>query len=270
MGADMDDQDKTKEQLIEELEALRAQLAGMEAEHEQTRKWGEALLDVIVHDARTPLTFVIGLSELATGTVETGEPDLAELTECLSRSRDAAERAINLLESVQRTFQFVFGDRPLNLTSFALGEVVGQVQAEFQSEADDNDIELTFAAPEEAEPVLADEEIVRRVVKSMLDFALRVTAREGQVSIEVKPVPEGQQVSMVFTGPVFGLDDAHKRIYGPIGREMTGIPRPRKGGELLGLTFCKLAIEAHGGRVWAETMPKGGVALHFILPAKQV
>jgi hypothetical protein len=46
MGADMDDQDKTKEQLIEELEALRAQLAGMEAEHEQTRKWGEALLTI--------------------------------------------------------------------------------------------------------------------------------------------------------------------------------------------------------------------------------
>jgi len=60
--------------------------------------------------------------------------------------------------------------------------------------------------------------------------------------------------------------DVRGRIFERYASGLTGIPRHQHRGLGLGLTFCKLAVEAHGGRIWVENGREGGAAFRFTLP----
>jgi signal transduction histidine kinase len=122
---------------------------------------------------------------------------------------------------------------------------------------------LRLSVPADLE-VFADPEVARRVVVNLLGNALKFTASEGCIELGATALDAGVRVTVKDDGP--GIDARyHARIFEKFeqvnARAEGGLPSIG-----LGLTFCKLAVEAHGGRIGVESAPGSGSTFWFELP----
>jgi signal transduction histidine kinase len=113
--------------------------------------------------------------------------------------------------------------------------------------------------------IIADQGKTSRVLTNLVDNALKFTPTGEQVSITAELSPDGDMmiVKVIDRGP--GVPEAYRdKIFD----RFTQIPKQlgRKRGTGLGLTFCRLAVEAHGGRIWVEPRPEGGSIFIFSMP----
>jgi signal transduction histidine kinase len=119
----------------------------------------------------------------------------------------------------------------------------------------DNDI------PASLPRVAADPELLSRVLENLLGNAVKFTPYGGCVTVSASALPgEPVRVAVRDTGP--GLQPEVKRNL--FQKFVSG--RHAERGSGLGLAFCRLAIEAHGGRIWADSEPGQGTTVHFTLP----
>ena len=106
-----------------------------------------------------------------------------------------------------------------------------------------------------------DDERILQVLANMLSNALKFTERGGSVTLTVKPLDT--QVCFSVTDSGIGLPEgAEQSIFERFRQVMTKDRR----GLGLGLYIAKCIVEAHGGRIWAERLERGGTSLHFTLP----
>ena len=112
--------------------------------------------------------------------------------------------------------------------------------------------------------IQADRTLIQRVLVNLLDNALKYTPEGGQISVSGEPLHNDSVLVCVSdTGP--GVPDEYRE---EIFQRFAQVPgaQGRRRGSGLGLTFCRLAIEAHGGKIWVEPRPGGGSRFVFRLP----
>ena len=117
---------------------------------------------------------------------------------------------------------------------------------------------VTLECSLEAQRICVDEDLFRRALANLVENAIRHAPPESSVIVISKSLPGGISVRVLDRGPGIPLD-MRERIFEPfvqIESEDGGVARACRG---LGLSFCKLAIEAHGGRVWVEDAAPGAV-----------
>jgi len=122
---------------------------------------------------------------------------------------------------------------------------------------------LTEIAPP---PLLAafDQERILQVVANLVSNALRFTPAGGNVTILGEREGANVRLSVADTGsgiPEGALESIFERF------SQAGRPKDRRGGLGLGLYISRCIIEAHGGRIWAESPPGAGAKLSLKLPA---
>jgi signal transduction histidine kinase len=124
--------------------------------------------------------------------------------------------------------------------------------------------------PADLPAVWGDAEILRRVLVNLLDNALKFTPAGGQVMIQLAPdLQTGDDDS---AGVLCSIEDNGPGIPGPYRTQIfdrfvrINVGGGQVRGTGLGLTFCKLAIEAHGGRIWVADAEHGGSRFVFTLP----
>jgi signal transduction histidine kinase len=115
--------------------------------------------------------------------------------------------------------------------------------------------------------VLADREIVSRIVENLLANALRFTPADGEVRVGIVVEAEHMRVFVADTGPGIPPDlrDSIFEKFVQVGG--SALPRNRSTG--LGLAFCKMAVEAHGGRIGVDSELGKGSNFWFTLPRRQ-
>jgi signal transduction histidine kinase len=139
--------------------------------------------------------------------------------------------------------------------------------------AQELEIDLQLTVPSNLPLLYVDQEQIERVLLNLVDNAIKFTPSGGQVVIEAYPPQRlgGHdgfvRVQVRDTGP--GVPDEHKERLFDRFAQMEGQKTQRRGTGL-GLTFCKLAVEAHNGRIWVEDSPQGGAIFVFTLPAAGV
>jgi len=101
------------------------------------------------------------------------------------------------------------------------------------------------------------------VLINLLENAVKYSRSEGMISVSLKQEPGELKVRVSDNGPGIAKDD-QKRIFEKFARVHRGKGRPKGLG--LGLAFCRLAIEAHGGRIWVESELGKGSSFSFTLP----
>jgi signal transduction histidine kinase len=136
---------------------------------------------------------------------------------------------------------------------------------DFMSQALEYGVILRNEIPEEFPQIRADLGKVTRVLTNLIDNALKFTpaggqiilsaARHGSHLIAVQVNDTGPGVPEEFREKIF---ERFSQVPGLVGRRR---------GSGLGLTFCRLALEAQGGRIWVEPRPGGGSSFVFTLPA---
>jgi signal transduction histidine kinase len=108
---------------------------------------------------------------------------------------------------------------------------------------------VTLDAPESCLTVTADVGLIRRVLQNLLSNALKYTPVGGDVRIVITPSHSEVRVAVTDTGPGIA-PEYHQRIFEKFGQVED---RTNRVGTGLGLAFCKLAVEAHGGRIGVES-----------------
>ena len=123
---------------------------------------------------------------------------------------------------------------------------------------------MVLVPPNDPVMVNCDADVVRRVIANLVANALKFTPRSGDVRLSVRAADGATHVAVADDGP--GIPEDHReRIFEKFG-QIEGSKEGRKNSTGLGLTFCKLAIEAHGGVIGVDSPESGGSAFWFELP----
>jgi signal transduction histidine kinase len=237
-----------------------------ETEQQEIARTREDLSRMIVHDLRSPLTALKGGLNVIRELIDIPE-ERPSIDELLRIAEDSADGLLKLVSSLLDVARMESGAVPLELAAVSLHEPVGQSVALLEVLAREAGVTLHQGLPDDLPLLRIDVAQIRRVMTNLLDNALRYTPGGGHVYVEAAVDDAAHQVTVTVrdTGP--GIPpDMRKRIFERFATEVTGQPRRGPRGLGLGLTFCRLAVEAHGGRIWVEDGLNGGAAFCFTLP----
>jgi signal transduction histidine kinase len=154
---------------------------------------------------------------------------------------------------------------PLNLDLADLSALAERARTTLENTARSAAITVTIDAPANLPTIRIDGEKIERVMINLLDNALRYTPQGGRVWITIEP-GEGSQTFTVRDNGDGVPQELWNRIFDRFVQADTTRRKRGSKGSGLGLTFCKLAVEAHGGQIWVDRAPEGGAAFHFMLP----
>ena len=225
---------------------------------------------MLIHDLRSPLGGVItglhtAMDELQLGIDGEITPDLPMVNSMLSVALSSAGALLKLVESILDIHKLETGEVPLNLDEVDLGLLADRAKFTLEGTARDAAITIAIERPHDLPRLKADADKIERVFINLLDNALRYTPQGGSVWISVDCGDTYQTVTLRDTGE--GVpSDMRDRIFERFVQADTTRRKRGSKGSGLGLTFCRLAVEAHGGRIWVDQGPEGGAAFHFTLP----
>lgn len=224
------------------------------------------LNSMVVHDLRNPITSIIsGMAMLQDLLVE-GQTDQGLIAEVIRIAQNSAENMLNLVQSLLDVSRLEQSSVALDCESLSLLDPIDEAMKSVLGLALSAGISIITQIPDDLPPVWIDDEKIQRVLVNLLDNALRHTPYDGMIYIEATHRPEERAVWVRIddTGP--GIPpEARSRIFDKFVQLDQAALRGHKGTGL-GLTFCKLAIEAHGGRIWVEEGDNGGAAFCFTVP----
>jgi two-component system, sensor histidine kinase and response regulator len=144
---------------------------------------------------------------------------------------------------------------------FSLPELAAEVASSMRGLARWTNVTLDLEI--RAERAVADRELVRRLLQNLVDNAVKHAPPDSSVKVEAFVDADGLVLRVTDCGP--GVPPAEvDRIFE---RFVTGYADAgRAGGHGLGLTFCRLAAEAHGGRIWVEPREPQGTTFCVRIP----
>jgi PAS domain S-box-containing protein len=218
------------------------------------------LTSMIFHDLRSPLGNVISSLEVMDATL--GEEDPLGLRPVLSVAQRSSRRLSRLIDSLLDLDRLEAGQAHLYKVPVQLPELLHEALEEVRPIAEAKGHTLSFENHAgELEPLQVDESMIRRVVINLLENAVKYTPPGGAIGLSL--VRQGGQVRVGVsdTGPGIA-PEAQQRIFEKFARLEGGKAK----GLGLGLAFCRLAVEAHGGRIWVESEPPHGSTFYFTLP----
>lgn len=262
----------TKPFQFEEVEArvethleLRRQKRLVQENYDHLReleKVRDSMVHMVIHDLRSPLTVIFAFLELIKEDAKSAlSPEAVHyVAECLN----AARQMIQLASDVLDTSKMQEGRMKLKLEDCDLNRVVEECMAGLESLAESRKIKFSPAPAPAA--VLADRDIVFRVVQNLLANALKFTQDSGTILISIEPAGDHVLVSVKDDGPGIAPEYRQKVFEKFAQVELrSGRQRYSTG---LGLAFCKLAVEAHGGSIGVECEEGRGSCFWFDLPLK--
>lgn len=239
-----------------ELSSQRRELQGNYERLRELERLRDGLVHMLVHDLRSPLTGIRMGLESARGLLPPGDPTLASMVGAALASANSMTEMITQLLDVSR---LEAGQMPLHRTAGDLVALARSAQDLLRTQAETRRLRLT---PAEAIIANYDPNLLRRVLNNLLGNALKFTLPNGEVSLGISREAGQVRVTVADNGP--GIPPAfHQKIFtlfGQVESRKSGV------GTGLGLAFCKLAVEAHGGRIGVESVPGQGSTFWFTLP----
>jgi signal transduction histidine kinase len=217
--------------------------------------------DLIVHDLRNPLQNIMGALQLLP--VVLPEEAWQANRELLEIAQSGCDRMQLLIETLLDVARIESGEMHLDLSATSLPGVVEMVTHRMTSFSRGN-INLQITFPPSLPTVMVDQNLLDRVLTNLIDNAVKHTPPGGLVIVAAEVLQGEMAISVTDSGPGIPPEE-RERIFERF-TQTTGEKRRRRGFGL-GLTFCRLTVQAHGGRIWAESGENGkGSRFVFTLP----
>jgi two-component system sensor histidine kinase/response regulator len=249
-------------QLTRELRQRNIELEEVNARLREADRWKENLSNMIIHDLKNPLGVIQGTMIYFKGTL--GDELDRRQSQLLESALISADRALRLVSAILDVHRLEEGRMPLELQPVVPHDVIQTCLDEIYPLLTMHDLTTTLNVPKTLPPVCADYNALMRIVGNLLDNAIKFTPSNGHITVGARQVSDGVQFSVTDTG--YGIPpDQHQRIFEKFAQADIRLEGQR-GGVGLGLTYCKLAVEAHHGRIWVESAEGSGTTFHFILP----
>jgi two-component system, sensor histidine kinase and response regulator len=246
-----------------ELEERNQHLQENYAKLRELEKLRDDLIHMVVHDMRSPLGNILILLEMISADLPDGtlERTRRDMQSARSSTRELVEMAKQLLD-INRMEQ---RDMPLDLEPHALLDIIEQALQDVATLAQVSSVRLENCATDVQ--VKCDEAIVRRILTNLLSNGIKHAPRDSAVLIHSELQPDGSVlISVTDSGP--GIPEAFRsRIFQKF--EQVEARRSKKYHSVgLGLAFCRLATEAHGGQIGVADGVERGSRFWFTLPAR--
>jgi len=228
--------------------------------HEADRMKSEFISNVS-HELRTPLFSIRGFLELMKTGKVSDEEIRAEFVDTMYRKTLHLNRLVDDLLDVARIEQGTF---ELELGPLAIRPLILHAVSEMQFAADESGVRLDTSLPDNLSPVWGDPNRLEQVVVNLLDNAVKFTGRGGSVTVRAEEVERELVVEVEDTGrgiPTEAMDKLFTRFY-----QIDASSTRRSGGAGLGLSISQQIVEAHGGRIWAESQEGKGSTFCFTVP----
>jgi len=231
-------------------------------ELEQTR---DDLMKMVVHDLKTPLTSVLATLELLI------DGDFGPLSvtqrQVIADAEAKAEDLLRMIGDLLEISKLEVPTIPLRVERVApaalLGEVIHDWSVRFRQER----ALATIDVADDAGVFEADRALLKRVFANLVQNALTHSPTPITLRLSARGDPGGIVFTVADNGP--GIPPAyHDAIFrkfeqAPAAGRAPGA-RGRSSG--LGLAFCRLVVERHGGRIWVDSTPGAGSAFHILMP----
>jgi signal transduction histidine kinase len=217
----------------------------------------EDLIHMVVHDLKGPLAEIqANLAMAATSTTEAFQAEVLDAARL--GSNDLERMILNLLDVSRLEENRIFIEaQELNPAAF-----VKEILDRHDPLAKLHEVQMSLDVPLSAPAVYADPILLRRVFYNLLHNALDHTPEGGRINVGLEWNDDEFQFLVQDTGK--GIPkEFHEKIFEKFSQGDRGRPKTGSG---LGLTFCRLAITAHGGRIWVESEPGRGSRFLFTIP----
>ena len=272
----MEDQDKTKEQLISELVAMRQRIVELEVSEaerkraEERAREAEALRELdrlrsellanVSHELRTLLASIKGFaSTLLQPDVNWSEDEQRDFLQSIDQEADRLTRLINDLLDISR---LEAGALTLEKRDCQIPEILNSVSSRLANLTEHH--QLGVRVPSGLSPVFVDETRIGQVLTNLVGNATKYSREGSPITIEAQFADDQIIVSVADRGvgiPPELLDRLFDRFY-----QTESIVTGRKSGTGLGLSICRGIVEAHGGKIWVESEYGKGSKFTFTLP----
>ena len=213
------------------------------------------VLGVVAHDLRNPLSLIVTTTELLE---EDLEPERRQ--QILTIAKRAGKQMNRLIGDLLDTVQMQSGRLSLDLEDLSVATILGQADENFRPRAEGRHILLTVILPDDNVFVHADALRVQQVLGNLIGNALKFTPSDGNVTVRVEPRDDEVVFHVTDSGPGIPAEQIPHLF------EQFWQARSDKRGVGLGLTIAKGIVDAHGGRIWAESTVGSGSTFSFTLP----
>jgi two-component system sensor histidine kinase/response regulator len=210
----------------------------------------ERLSQFVVHDLKNPVSTLDLCAQMLLRDSTLSDTTRRSVLRMRGEARSLLRMILNLLDISQSDEGRLLPRR----NPIVLRELADEVRADLELTAQAAEVTLAFEI--EDLTIQADDSLLRRVLENLIENAIRhapedsevrFAAKRGASSLELRVIDRGQGVA----------PEARARIFDPFVQLEHGERVAPRTGRGLGLTFCKVAVEAHGGLIWVEDAQPG-------------
>ncbi len=227
----------------------------------ETERLRNSLLSSVSHDLRTPLASITGAA--STLLEDEARLDARTRRDLLETLHEEADRLNRLVQNLLEMTRLESGALQVQTEWHPVEEVVGAALGRFGKALAQRPV--TTRVPPELPLVPMDDVLIEQVLINLIDNALKYTPAESPIEVTAEDAGGAVLIEVADRGP--GLPPGEERRIFEKFHRAEGGPTVRGAG--LGLAICRGIVQAHGGRIWAENRPGGGVTIRFTLPVKE-
>ena len=229
----------------------------------ELEKVRDDLMKMIVHDLKTPLTSVLATLEML------ADGDFGEVTTmqkaAIGDAETKSEDLLALIDDILEVARIEEANISLTLAPMAPGALLAELVHEWAHRFQQEGTTTSVSVADDAPVFSGDKGLVKRVFSNLIQNAITHSSRPVHIELSARRAGKGVLFTVSDNGP--GIPpEYHDLIFRKFGQvEMPRSPRTRSSG--LGLTFCKLVVERHGGRIWVKSTEGQGSAFYIELPS---
>ncbi len=223
----------------------------------------ESLTHMILHDLKNPLSGITGYAGLLemNPAVAADPKASAQVGSILNCARTMIDMTMAILD----VSKMESGRMPLTIEAVALHTVLRVVVDGLAPHLERSSVEMAIHLPPDLPKLRADREILRRILVNLLGNAVRFSPKNGVITFRAERA--GAEVRLIVSDQGPGIPEAFRERIFEKYAQVDLRESDRKMSTGLGLTFCKMAVEAHGGRIGVSGEPGNGSDFWLLLPA---
>jgi two-component system sensor histidine kinase/response regulator len=229
----------------------------------ELEKVRDDLMKMIVHDLKTPLTSVLATLEML------AEGDFGQVSTtqkaAIGDAETKSEDLLALIDDILEVARIEEADITLSLDPIAPGALLAELVYEWGHRFTQEGTTTSVSVADDAPIFSGDKGLIKRVFSNLIQNAVTHSSRPVHLELSARRSGQGVLFTVTDNGP--GIPpEYHDLVFRKFGQvEMPRSPRTRSSG--LGLTFCKLVVERHGGRIWLKSTEGQGSSFYIELPS---
>lgn len=225
----------------------------------------DGLTHMIVHDLRNPLTAISGnIRLILMEKQDFSKSQLQKMKNCYKYCQELDQ----LIQSLLDINRIEEGKLKPDKEETNLTELMDDVLEQFTLKTEEKQLSLSFSRPRDIPSIRVDRKLIKRVVANLLNNAIRHTPVGGAIEVAIDYLPEKGGLCLSIRDSGNGLaPEYHQKIFDKFEQvklRRAGVMIGKSG---LGLTFCRMALEGHGGKIWVESEGEGkGCTFNTVIP----